>query len=353
MVTKRKASTTQSKKTTGASSRGAQKSARLSAKAKPTAAKAAPAKGAPAKGAPAKSAKAAPAKGAPAPTRPVQPAPAQPKPVPAQPTQPTQPVPATPAQSAPAPAPAQPVPPMRPMPTASARQAHSGAASPTTKRVLPAKPTKPLRRRRKWPWVVGAFVLVIALAVGLFAWNRWWRYDDAQDFLGNWLANDTTSLVVIDDTTIRIADDVAYDYTIDPVAKTITYTFGSMKGSGRYWFSEDRQQLMITDGDTYSALSTLLDDVSYDAEQLKRSVLGQSPLKREPQAGVTLLSREGANGGVLPTRPTDDGGLEPDEAFVDEDAGAANGDGGAEDVAADQNGDPGVTPDEGGVSAAA
>ncbi|WP_251178236.1 hypothetical protein [Adlercreutzia agrestimuris] len=328
MVTKRKASTTQSKKTTGASSRGAQKSARLSAKAKPAAAKAAAAK----------SAKGAPAKGAPAPMRPAQP---------------TQPVPATPAQPTPAPAPAQPVPPMRPMPTASARQAHSGAASPTTKRVLPAKPTKPLRRRRKWPWVVGAFVLVIALAVGLFAWNRWWRYDDAQDFLGNWLANDTTSLVVIDDTTIRIADDVAYDYTIDPVAKTITYTFGSMKGSGRYWFSEDRQQLMITDGDTYSALSTLLDDVSYDAEQLKRSVLGQSPLKREPQAGVTLLSREGANGGVLPTRPTDDGGLEPDEAFVDEGTGAADGDGGAEDVGADQYVDPGVTPDEGGESAAA
>lgn len=335
MVTKRKASTTQSKKTTGASSRGAQKSARLSAKAKPAAASTRSAKGAPAKG--------ASAKGAPAPTRPA----------PAQPTQPTQPVPATPAQPTPTPAPAQPVPPMRPMPTASARQAHSGAASPTTKRVLPAKPTKPLRRRRKWPWIVGAFVLVIALAVGLFAWNRWWRYDDAQDFLGNWLANDTTSLVVIDDTTIRIADDVAYDYTIDPVAKTITYTFGSMKGSGRYWFSEDRQQLMITDGDTYSALSTLLDDVSYDAEQLKRSVLGQSPLKREPQAGVTLLSREGANGGVLPTRPTDDGGLEPDEAFVDEGAGAADGDGGAEDVGTDQNGDPGVTPDEGGESAAA
>lgn len=340
MVTKRKASTTQSKKTTGASSRGAQKSARLSAKAKPAAAKAASAKG-------------APAKGAPAPTRPAQPAPAKSTPAPMRPAQPTQPVPATPDQPTPAPAPAQPVPPMRPMPTASARQAHSGAASPTTKRVLPAKPTKPLRRRRKWPWVVGAFVLVIALAVGLFAWNRWWRYDDAQDFLGNWLANDTTSLVVIDDTTIRIADDVAYDYTIDPVAKTITYTFGSMKGSGRYWFSEDRQQLMITDGDTYSALSTLLDDVSYDAEQLKRSVLGQSPLKREPQAGVTLLSREGANGGVLPTRPTDDGGLEPDEAFVDEGAGAADGEAAPVDAGADQNVDPGVTPDEGGESAAA
>ncbi len=317
MVTKRKASTTQSKKTTGASSRGAQKSARLSTKAK----------AAPAKTAPAKSAKAAPAKGAPA------------KGAPAQPT--------------PAPAPAQPAPPMRPMPTASAMRTHSGAASPTTKRVLPAKPTKPLRRRRKWPWVVGAFVLVIALAVGLFAWNRWWRYDDAQDFLGNWLANDTTSLVVIDDTTIRIADDVAYDYTIDPVAKTITYTFGSMKGSGRYWFSEDRQQLMITDGNTYSALSTLLDDVSYDAEQLKRSVLGQSPLKREPQAGVTLLSREGANEGVLPTRPTDDGGLEPDEAFVDEGAGAADGEAAPVDAGADQNAEPGATMDEGGESAAA
>ena len=93
--------------------------------------------------------------------------------------------------------------------------------------------------------------------------------------------------------------------------------------------------------------------MSYDAEQLKRSVLGQSPLKREPQAGVTLLSREGANGGVLPTRPTDDGGLEPDEAFVDEDAGAADGEAAPVDAGADQNGDPGVTPDEGGESAAA
>ncbi|MEY8561454.1 hypothetical protein AALA21_00095 [Eggerthellaceae bacterium 3-80] len=214
-------------------------------------------------------------------------------------------------------APVRPTPPMRPVVSASAARAQSQKAAPTGKRVLPAKPAKQLRRRRKWPWVVGAILVVLIVAVGLFSWNRWYRYDDAQDFLGDWLANDTTSLVVIDGETIRIADDVAYDYTIDSFAKTISYSFGSMKGSGRYWFSEDRQQLVITDGGNYNALTTLIDDVSYDVEQLKRRILGQTPLTVEPTAGSTLLSREGADQGQLPTRPTHDEEPESDEAAED------------------------------------
>lgn len=302
MVTKRKATTSVSKKSSGASVRGTQKSARPQAKKTPTAKTTKTAK------------TAKPAKAAPAP-RPA----------------------AAPNQQV---APARPAPPMRPMSTSSAARQQPQLVAQTGRRVLPAKPAKPLRRRRKWPWVVGAFLLVIVVVVGLFAWNRWWRYDDAEDVLGNWLANDTSSLVVIDGETIRIADDVAYDYTIDPFAKTITYTFGSMKGSGRYWFSEDRQQLVITDGDTYSALSTLLEDISYDAEQLKRSILGQSPLTREPEAGATLLEREGAEAGALPTRPTHDDGLDPDEA-LDGGIGATDDTGDAGNA-----GDVGVVPDD-------
>ncbi len=323
MVTKRKATTTPSKKSSGASARGTQKSVRPQAK-KTGAAKTA------------KTAKTAPA------SRPASRSASQAAPTPRPAAAPNpQATPVRPAPSPPA-TPARPAPPMRPMQTASASRPQPQPVGQTGRRVLPAKPAKPLRRRRMWPWVVGALLLVIVVLVGLFAWNRWWRYDDAEDMLGNWLANDTSSLVVIDGETIRIADDVAYDYTIDPFAKTITFTFGSMKGSGRYWFSEDRQQLVITDGDTYSALSTLLEDISYDAEQLKRSILGQSPLTREPKEGATLLEREGAEAGALPTRPTHDDGLDPDEALDGDDV-ADTGD------AADA-GDTGEVPDDtGGV----
>ena len=67
--------------------------------------------------------------------------------------------------------------------------------------------------------------------------------------------------ITIDAETIRFNEEVSYNYEINPREKTISYTFGPMKGQGRYWFSDDRKHLVITDGDGYTAAGTTVDDL--------------------------------------------------------------------------------------------
>ena len=50
---------------------------------------------------------------------------------------------------------------------------------------------------------------------------------------------------MIDGSRLKIADDVAYEYTIDTKEKTITYTFGNASGTASYRFSPDRNVLII------------------------------------------------------------------------------------------------------------
>lgn len=111
--------------------------------------------------------------------------------------------------------------------------------------------------------IVGA-VLAVVIAVALFvSWGRWWRYNDAVDFQGQWFSQGTegTAVVTIDDTAIHLSGEVAYSYAIDPTAKTISYDFGAMHGQGRYWFSDDRNTLVIIDGADYTATSTFFEDI--------------------------------------------------------------------------------------------
>ena len=104
-------------------------------------------------------------------------------------------------------------------------------------------------RKKRWPLVVaGSVLLVVLLIVGGFSWDRWLRYDDAAEFQGEWQTHGTTAVVVIDGETIKLTEDVSWSYKLDTDAKTISYTFGNMEGSGRYRFSLDRSQLVISDG---------------------------------------------------------------------------------------------------------
>ena len=145
----------------------------------------------------------------------------------------------------------------------------------------PAKPAfkrqpveeEPSQRKRPSLWstmsikrriaVVVAIALILALAVGafLFTWNRWYRFDDHADLQGQWYVVGTTVPVTIDDGSIHLTDDVTYQYEIDTQSKTLKYTFGQMEGQGRYWFSDDRQYLVITDGDEFTSASTAFDDL--------------------------------------------------------------------------------------------
>ncbi len=109
--------------------------------------------------------------------------------------------------------------------------------------------------------VIAAIMVVAVIAVALFAFNRWGRYDDHADLQGTWYVMGTEVPIAIDAETIRFNEEVSYNYEINPREKTISYTFGPMAGQGRYWFSDDRKHLVITDGDGYTAAGTTVDDL--------------------------------------------------------------------------------------------
>lgn len=107
-----------------------------------------------------------------------------------------------------------------------------------------------------------AAVMVLAIVlVTTFAFNRWGRYDDHADLQGTWYVLGTEVPITIDATSIRFNEEVSYSYEINDREKTISYTFGPMSGQGRYWFSDDRKHLVITDGEGYTAASTTFDDL--------------------------------------------------------------------------------------------
>lgn len=151
---------------------------------------------------------------------------------------------------------------------------------------------KPKKQRRRWPFVVTGIILVVVMVVvAVFSWDRWLRYDDAAEFLGEWQTPGSSAVVVIDDSSIKLTQEVAYSYSLDTNAKTISFTFGAMEGAGRYRFSLDRSQLVITDGKDYSWFSTLTDDIGWMAEQAFESLQGNAPDEVAASDGVTVLDR--------------------------------------------------------------
>ena len=163
-------------------------------------------------------------------------------------------------------------------------------------------------RKRKVPafhmsWPLGLALTVLAIivvAVSVFSWGRWLRYDDAADFQGMWYANGTTSIVTVDGEKIHLTDDVAYNYTLDTGAKTITFTFGQMEGHGRYRFSVDRSELVIIDGNDFSFWGNLFSDIAWQLDQAIRSMQGQEIEREAVVDGVTVLDRTQTQGATAP-----------------------------------------------------
>lgn len=139
--------------------------------------------------------------------------------------------------------------------------------------------------------IVAAIVVVLACVTGLaFAWNRWYRFDDHADLQGTWYVVGTTVPVEIDATSIKLTDDVTYQYEINTREKTLSYTFGPMSGQGRYWFSDDRLNLVITDGDQYTAAGTAFEDLLRAFSDSFDRVTG-SDLRLPEGEGIIALSR--------------------------------------------------------------
>lgn len=123
-------------------------------------------------------------------------------------------------------------------------------------------------KKKRWGLRIGiaiAVALVVALAVcaAVFSWDRWMRYDDAADMQGTWYAYGTSVPVTFEDGKIVFEANTAYSYEIDPDAKTIDYQIGDLEGQGRYWFSDDRGTLVITDGGDFTKWGNVWDDVAF------------------------------------------------------------------------------------------
>ena len=146
-------------------------------------------------------------------------------------------------------------------------------------------PKKAHRVRRVVLIIVGIAIAVIAILMGLFCWNRWLRYDDTVEIQGEWFAaySGKRAPIVIDGETIEFNPETKWHYTLDTTAKTITFTFGSQSGGGRYWFIGDHEHLVIEDGLDFTAFGTFMAD-------LQRTLTGQADVV--PQgATITVLSR--------------------------------------------------------------
>ena len=143
-----------------------------------------------------------------------------------------------------------------------------------------------------WQFVlICAVAALLVAAVAVFSWDRWLRFDDAKDFQGTWYANSTASTITVDGQQLHLTSDVAYDYTLDTGAKTIKFTFGSYEGQGRYRFSADRSELVITDGADFSFWGNLFDDIGWRLGQAIDAVQGKEVDRVAATDGVTVLDR--------------------------------------------------------------
>ena len=119
-----------------------------------------------------------------------------------------------------------------------------------------------------------ACVIVLLLgAAGLFAWDRFLRYDDAADIQGQWRVPEQNMTVVIDAEAIHMPASLSYPYQLDTWKKTITYDFAGYEGGGTYEFARDRQSFTVTEGEGESATSVTFvrigDDLTAEPQLLK------------------------------------------------------------------------------------
>jgi len=158
--------------------------------------------------------------------------------------------------------------------------------------------SRPAVRKRRWTkgkvaaLVLSLLALSLAAAVVVgFSWLRWFSADDGADIQGTWYLAGTSTPITITDERIQLTEDVAYHYALDPVAKTIQFTFGNLTGGGCYRFSLDRDELALVDG-SFSATDTLGRDIGWTLEALIEKLRdGDLPPAEEAGRGLTLLSR--------------------------------------------------------------
>ena len=111
------------------------------------------------------------------------------------------------------------------------------------------KERRPGFARRVALGIIVALLAALLVGMGLFCWQKWMRFDDAADIQGVWKVQSTGDTIVFNGRDLKLTKGISYEYRLDEQEKTITYSFGEYAGGGHYYFSGDRQVLIIIDGD--------------------------------------------------------------------------------------------------------
>lgn len=179
---------------------------------------------------------------------------------------------------------------------ASSRRAAGREAAEAKSQTKPKPKTQPKKSLLWLRALLLTLALVIVVAGGVFSWDRWLHYDDAADIQGTWYASGTDAAITISEAEVTLTPDVVYEYSLDTSAKTISFAFSNLTGQGRYRFSADRTQLAVIEGEGYSLLTTLCDDLAYAVQCSVANILGNpAPALGEGDAAIVLV-RQAASG---------------------------------------------------------
>lgn len=139
--------------------------------------------------------------------------------------------------------------------------------------------------------VILIVLIVIIIGVIVLFWMlRWGLHDDSASIQGKWQVQGTDTVIEINDEEIILTDEVAYDYVLDPEAKTLTFKFGALTGNGRYRFSLDHNMLAIDDGE-FDAMETLMTDIPWTVDALSQKLLGNTEKSPGLEDGNMVLER--------------------------------------------------------------
>lgn len=135
-----------------------------------------------------------------------------------------------------------------------ARRANAPTTDPRRGRHAQVAPPKQSGKRT----IVAVVAAMLALCVvGAIAWFFLLSDSDADKIQGVWRVPQTQATVTITDSEIVLAQDVSYDYSIDPLNHTMDLAFFGAHGSAAYALTNGGDMLTITeslvgkDGESY------------------------------------------------------------------------------------------------------
>lgn len=124
-----------------------------------------------------------------------------------------------------------------------------------------AKRKRMSKKRKRNLWLGAACAVIVLCLVGscaIISWERWFRFDDAQDIQDSWVDAKTNVAVTIDAENINLPENVSYAYTLDTGGKSITFSFAQLQGEAMYLFSADRNVLYIVEGEKRNIITDVL-----------------------------------------------------------------------------------------------